>query len=843
MFFPTPDRSTLLTSRRGQNRHASGQGAHAQRLVHLAAVWDRLLPDLLDDYLRWRYRGVPSKCPDRTDASGNHRTISLSVVTWSGIERRSFSAPNAADNDVRVLIQHGYIPCSPELPRLAIHVPVLDLQHHARLRAFVSHEAWTRILCDVHGVPYQTSFSRQVAAAYDTYVQILQGVDDKVNKALHRDAPDWRVKHSCPACTYKLQDEVPLALSRLICGDGNNSSKRFAHSGRHDPRVYHSDYLLPEGEVNQFQNEVKRRTGTQSVKDGEEYATACADKWKAAQARTSGGSFRQALDETGHFLTVCRHAFVLYSVDMIRSGELAKYPLASLDRCMDAIGPDIGFGYDIGCTHSTTVFRSCIGDKAQERRLRFFVGAFHGYAHNRRCQLSYHPRLQTVAGLEDFETCEWIFSQQNHTARLFRHASSFHRHMTMHWFYRRWDSDRRAALGDFLYKNYRQALDIIHDVQPALQNMLTAQLLSELDLERFLNEERAYLDGLEQEPDGDQTAFRYLETLEALEIEQCVLLVHTQGRRQERNYLLVLRTVQDLELLAGKYEDELQTERWTSEHPDWQHYNRLRQCREFNLALDRLELLVVQRLFEMEKMNARGTGYAMRTSIARALSTRSKAIQTALETYNRLALTMSPPRPVLTMESVLDYAFLADFSILRYSRQDIRSRPWAQPHIRELLVKWLLLKCAIEEIKRLNIEIRRVLTAIEREPQDMATLIDEVTNSGAPWLAPELEMRMRRQVKSDAKLRDRLLDIMRLPGYCGFRDVGRPLTSVRPDDPANGMQPPERGLSQAPDSNLEPFEHDLSGDGVGEGVPVIDDERTQELDDIADVFGQLLSVE
>jgi hypothetical protein len=92
---------------------------------------------------------------------------------------------------------------------------------------------------------------------------------------------------------------------------------------------------------------------------------------------------------------------------------------------------------------------SSIGNKVQEMDVQFFVGAFHGYAHNRRCQLSFHPRLVTLAGLEDFETCEWIFSQQNRSAHLFRHASAYHRHMTMDWFYRRWDSDCRLGLGKF----------------------------------------------------------------------------------------------------------------------------------------------------------------------------------------------------------------------------------------------------------------------------------------------------------------------------------------------------------------------------------------------------------
>ncbi|KZT58731.1 hypothetical protein CALCODRAFT_432213, partial [Calocera cornea HHB12733] len=694
-------------------RHESGKGAHAQRLLHTAAAWDRLTPDLLHDYLLWRHGSPPSPSREQPIPPTALRNITIAVVTWNGIEQRTFTAPIQSISDVRVLMQHGFLACSPEVPRLAIHLPILEVQHHARQRAFVSHEAWARILCDLHGV----------------------NVTEQLGVVLTLD---------------QLQDEVPLSLSRLICGDGNNSSKRFAHSGRHDPREYHSDYILPEGQVDHFQYDVKRRSRRPTVVPPEDddvlppsgqgeplsradgaQSMACADKWKAAQAKGSGSGFRQALHETGHFLTVCRHAFILYSADMIQSGELAKYSLASLDKCMDTIGPDIGYGYDIGCSHSATVFQSSIGEKAQDRRLRFFVGAFHGYAHNRRCQLAFHPRIQTVAGLEDFETCEWIFSQQNHTARLFRHGSRFHR--------------------DFLYKNYRQALEIMKDVGPVVQTMFSSLGLSELDVERFLNAERAYLQSLEKEPDMDQTAFRYLETLRMLREEESVHIPSSL-------FLLeFMRGVQD-EARAVSYSRMGQHDTRQLEQPD--------HSRAGPLAFPNLY-----------------SGYAMRTSIARALSTRSVAIRNALDTYNRLAVTMNPPRPVLQFDTVLEYAFLSDFSILRYS------------HV---------------------------------------------------LLAQEVRERLRRQAQVDAKLRNRLHDIMHLPGYCGFREPGVPLVPVQTEAENRELPLPEETFYADPaepeNEEVQSFDQDVSGGGGYNYVEVVEDEQTQELDTIADAFTHILTV-
>jgi hypothetical protein len=44
-------------------------------------------------------------------------------------------------------------------------------------------------------------------------------------KALGRDS-SWRLKHACPACTYKLKGEDLLIFDMLTTMDGNDSLKR-----------------------------------------------------------------------------------------------------------------------------------------------------------------------------------------------------------------------------------------------------------------------------------------------------------------------------------------------------------------------------------------------------------------------------------------------------------------------------------------------------------------------------------------------------------------------------------------------------------------------------------------
>ena len=94
---------------------------------------------------------------------------------------------------------------------------------------------------------------------------------------------------------------------------------------------------------------------------------------------------------------------------------------------LDAFGPKIGGGYDIGCKFRIMLARSPLGRRAQELRYRALVGSFHGHAHNRLCQLLFLATYIEGLGLEDLEGGERFFSKSNALASSIRHASVFHR--------------------------------------------------------------------------------------------------------------------------------------------------------------------------------------------------------------------------------------------------------------------------------------------------------------------------------------------------------------------------------------------------------------------------------
>ena len=105
-----------------------------------------------------------------------------------------------------------------------------------------------------------------------------------------------------------------------------------------------------------------------------------------------------------------------------------------------------------------------------------------------------------------------------------------------------------------------------------------------------------------------------------------------------------------------------------------------------------------------------GLGYKQRKKIGAGLKKRSKAVNKVLGEYNKQAESLG--RPVLDFQTVVEYSFLSDFELLHHTHNDITQRPWTHPVIRNGMISWMKMERAKEEIKRLNVEARRLKTYI-----------------------------------------------------------------------------------------------------------------------------------
>jgi len=164
-------------------------------------------------------------------------------------------------------------------------------------------------------------------------------------------------------------------------------------------------------------------------------------------------------------------------------------------------------------------------------------------------------------------------------------------------------------------------------------------------------------------------------------------------------------------------------------------------------------------------------GYKLRTHIARALQRRSDAIRAALTRYNQQAAKLKPPRPSLSWKQIVDYGFLGEFDILRHSRSDICAEDWAKPGQRELTTKFMELCRACEEVDRLNIEIKRLRTAMRDEALEYRDAISTTSKTDAP-LASELRRRWELRRAIHALHEHRLALVMSDSGFTGSTELG-----------------------------------------------------------------------
>ncbi|KAJ3833253.1 hypothetical protein F5878DRAFT_654388 [Lentinula raphanica] len=573
----------------------------------------------------------------------------------------------------------------------------------------MSIKAFVKSICDIQAVPFKPYLQVQFSIAFDLYLNVLSLVKNRVLVALGRDSPDWRLANACPCCLYHVDGEPELRFRLLATWDGNNSLKRLRrtertdtiddmpHLGkskeRTDTRQAGGDYYLSREEVDKWSKDLREprvseffEASKNSLDEAEE--SSCADRWKNLSEELTTKMWG-VYEETGIFLSLCRHSFVLLVVDMVNSGELAKYPLAILDRLFDVIGEDIGMGYDIGCGFGTTIATSPLGEKAKCLRFASLVGAFHGHAHSRLCQTSHLCTYINGVGLEHLEQCEPWFSASNELASTVRHMNTFHRRQAIaRYCYHHDNFEAYSRLSKFIVDNYKQALEI-EATRPALAKTMNDLGISSADtFEEWLKEERDYLNGLKREPAEETLQMEYYQKLVKLQDAELSTSINIwihytpdgvdQTRKVETQRRHAIESRDDLKAEVQLLELRLGIkDRWVSGSEEWERVKKMVAMAKYQKALDKLEGLVVARLFELTKLNMSCTGYKLRKHIANALKTRSQAIRTAVNTYNDAASELN--RPTLTWDEVLDYTFLSDFDLLREARRDVRSEPWAQP--------------------------------------------------------------------------------------------------------------------------------------------------------------------
>ncbi|KAG1885348.1 uncharacterized protein F5891DRAFT_1201804 [Suillus fuscotomentosus] len=380
-------------------------------------------------------------------------------------------------------------------------------------------------------------------------------------------------------------------------------------------------------------------------------------------------------------------------------------------------------------------------------------------------------------------------------------------------------TDKYAALSNYLWTHYREALKSVRLLTAELETIKAELRLSDNDFPGFFDQERIYLDGLKQPAPRDRLSIRYVEVLDELAERRAewdlaresgnnaLNGVHIGSLEQMHDALKQARIrvnssyakLQHAEGLVAHCETLLSVdERWLIGGDEYKRFKEEATLGKYHTALDELEHLVVMRLFELSKLSLSGTGYKLRQQISKALQRRSDTIRNAINRYNIQAASLIPPRQTITWKDIAEYSFLGEFDLLH--------KDWARPAHREATTKYFKLCRAREEIIRLNIEIRRLRTAIHDETIDTSAVIDELLVAN-PLLAAELKRQWRSRAAINAVHTYRLDQIERLFGFSGISGIGTRLANPAFSRPVN-----TNGASSAqaenPDSSASEF-HDI----------------------------------
>ena len=258
--------------------------------------------------------------------------------------------------------------------------------------------------------------------------------------------------------------------------------------------------------------------------------------------------------------------------------------------------------------------------------------------------------------------------------------------------------------------------------------------------------------------------------------------LETERRYAHERHDKILHQVLELEDHMGI------AKRWTPDTTEYAETARYISERRYHRALDNLQRLVTQRLFELHRLNLSGigqcpplpqpsshanldSGYKARTHLAKSLQTRCKAIRSATEVYNRAAQALEPPHKPLDWTQVSRYSFLKEFTLLRNTRHNINNAPWVNPVIRETIKRFFRVRRAHEEIQRCNIEIRRLFTSIHDEGQQHSNILKVLIGQNSPIFGAVNEYCLHRR-RVNALLLGQIQQVFNLGGFTGDATLG-----------------------------------------------------------------------
>jgi hypothetical protein len=183
------------------------------------------------------------------------------------------------------------------------------------------------------------------------------------------------------------------------------------------------------------------------------------------------------------------------------------------------------------------------------------------------------------------------------------------------------DTERRLGLGKFIYTKYKEAGKRASEITETFVQLQLGNEVRNRTYEMYLQEETILLTSLKTEPPLEQARFNYITALDRYSaasacweneatkagINPGMTVLPTRPLPKSLTDALKAKNVAavDIGLLEGILGLD---HRWEPTSAEYLETKKLLVERKYRLALDRLERLIIQRLFELQKVNLVSTG-------------------------------------------------------------------------------------------------------------------------------------------------------------------------------------------------------------------------------------------
>ncbi|KAE9393774.1 hypothetical protein BT96DRAFT_1050171 [Gymnopus androsaceus JB14] len=323
------------------------------------------------------------------------------------------------------------------------------------------------------------------------------------------------------------------------------------------------------------------------------------------------------------------------------------------------------YSYDVHCKLLKTVKCSPLRSLAKWCRYLPVIGTMHSYTHEQKAQLLFLMLYIVGTRIEDGEACECYFAVTNALAGITCHQSIFHCCQAIAEFVYHHNNFKTYANSSlFIYNNDKQVLGILQGRHAVAKGMKEAGIVTSDTFYGWLTEEGEHLCSLQKVLDRETLEMEYFQKLEGL--YTCVSHLKEATIKAlpwKRGVGMRSRMSVSLLLTARCWSGSWRSMSIVERAQKWCATKKVREAA-YCKALDKLERLLVSRIFEMTRLNVAGTGYKMWKHIINALKLRLKTIQSAITAYNEAVIALSPPCCHVSWEYAIEYSYLMEFNIL-----------------------------------------------------------------------------------------------------------------------------------------------------------------------------------